>query len=184
MTHLSDVCRKFLPAVVLATSFFVGAASAADYSQIRQPGWERMCQRGDQPINFCSSRPGRQQLSYTNELAMLLSQVNSDVNARYRFRNDSGGDYWTVPTNGTADCEDYVMAKMLQLHNSGVDLSATVMLIQQLRNGAWHVTLGVRTDNGTVILDSLQRNTSIVAGNGRAKFYLEMHNTSSWRVAG
>ena len=185
LTHFSALCRKLLPPLALAAAAFAATAPhAADYTQVHQPGWERMCQRGDQPINFCSSFAGPQQLPYTNELAMLLSQINSDINSRYRFSNDRGGDYWTVPTNGTADCEDYVMAKMLQLHNSGVDLSATVMLIQQLSNGAWHVTLGVRTDNGTVVLDSLRRETSIVAGNGRARYFLEMNNTSSWRVAG
>lgn len=185
MTYFSALCRKLpLTLAFAAAVAFPNLAHAADYTQVRQPGWDAMCLRQDQPINFCGSFPGRQQLRYSNELAALLSQINSDINSRYRYRSDSGGnDVWSVPTDGTADCEDYVLAKMLQLHNSGIGLSAAVLMIEHLPNGRWHVRLGVRTDAGTVVLDSLQRDISIISGIGRANYYLNMSDTSSWRVA-
>ena len=125
-----------------------------------------MCARNDQPIDFCSAFPGPEQISYTPELASTLSRINTEVNARYNFQSDSGSyglkEYWTVPTGTTADCDDYVLAKIWRLHDEGVAVSALVILIGPLANGRWHSTLGVRTDSGLVVLDSLHRSTTTV----------------------
>ena len=87
-----------------------------------------------------------------------------------------------MPTGNTADCEDYVLAKILALHQAGYPVSAMVILIGQLNNGRWHSVLGVQTDAGMVILDSLS--PAVAARlNFRTAFYLEMHDTSSWRMA-
>lgn len=157
--------------------------SAADLAQVRQPGWEDMCMRGDQPMNFCRSFSGPAQLDYSAELESTLYSVSDAINARYRFVSDRQNyginDYWTVPTRGGADCEDYVLAKIVALHQQGIPVSAMTILIGQLSNGRWHAVLGVRTDKGLIKLDSLNG-----LGMGfRTAFYLNMNDTSSWRVA-
>ena len=161
-------------------------AHAADMSQIRQPGWEAMCLRNDQPINFCRSFSGPKQISHTPELAAAISRINDGVNSEYRFQSDSRSygvsDYWTVPTGGTADCEDYVLAKMLALQNAGYPVSATVILIGRLNNGRWHSTLGVQTSSGLVMMDSLRPAQTASLG-FRAAYYLEMSNAGGWRAA-
>ena len=129
-------------------------------SQIRQPGWEAMCQRNDQPIDFCNSFGGPSQISHTPELAAALANISVGVNAKYRFQSDQRSygvkDRWTVPIGGTADCEDYVLAKILVLQDAGFPVSAMVILIGPLNNGRWHAKLGVQTSDGMVVLDSLR----------------------------
>ena len=49
-------------------------------------------------------------------------------------------------------------------------------------NGRWHSTLGVQTNAGMVVLDSLSSATAARL-NFRPAYYLEMHDTSSWRIA-
>lgn len=87
-----------------------------------------------------------------------------------------------MPTGNTADCEDYVLAKILALYQEGYPVSAMVILIGQLNNGRWHSTLGVQTNAGMVVLDSLSSATAARL-NFRTAYYLEMHDTSSWRIA-
>ena len=145
-----------------------------------------MCLRDDQPINFCSSFSGPRQISYSPELEAVLSSISLGVNGRYRLQSDRSahgvGDRWGVPTGNTADCEDYVLAKILALYQEGYPVSAMVILIGQLNNGRWHSTLGVQTNAGMVVLDSLTAATAARL-NFRTAYYLEMHDTSSWRIA-
>lgn len=142
--------------------------------------------RDDQPINFCSSFSGPRQISYSPDLEAVLSGISFDVNSRYRLQSDRSahgvGDRWGVPTGNTADCEDYVLAKIVALYQAGYPVSAMVILIGQLNNGRWHSTLGVQTDAGMVVLDSLSPDMAARL-NFRTAFYLEMHDTSSWRIA-
>jgi predicted transglutaminase-like cysteine proteinase len=170
--------------VAFAIFGFSLTAQAADLVQARQRGWEDMCMRGDQPMNFCTSYGGPKQLAHSQALEGQLHAVSNEINARYRFQSDKNAygvsDYWTVPRGGVADCEDYVLAKIMALHTEGVPVSAMTILIGQLSNGAWHAVLGVKTDQGMIKLDSLNG-----LGKGfRTAYYLDMSNTSSWRIAG
>ncbi|WP_332685679.1 transglutaminase-like cysteine peptidase [Devosia sp.] len=164
---------------------FPVTADAADISRIRQRGWEAMCLRDDQPINFCSSFSGPRQIPYSRDLEAVLSSISLNINATYRFQSDRSaygvGDRWSVPTGNTADCEDYVLAKIVALYQQGYPVSAMVILIGQLSNGRWHSTLGVQTDAGMIVLDSLSAGT-VARLNFRTAYYLEMHDTSSWRI--
>ena len=180
-TSLRRVAGIALAALTLATPI---AVSAADYSFVRQAGWEDMCLRGDQPMNFCSSFSGPAHIAYSRDLEATLQSVSAQINSRYRFSTDQRAygvsDYWTVPRGGVADCEDYVLAKIVALSEAGYPVSAMRIMIGQLRSGEWHAVLGVKTDNGLITLDSLNGYS-----NGfRAAYYLDMNNTGSWRIAG
>lgn len=140
-------------------------------------------------MDFCGPFDGPQRLDFTAELSQVLSSVNSEVNDRYRFRADSGAygtrDYWTVPMGNAADCEDYVLAKILALRERGIAVSALVILIGPLGDGRWHATLGVQTDRGTVLLDLSGRDVGTVQSIGmNVQFYLAMSDSRQWRVAG
>lgn len=169
----------------IASTVMVRPVMAADYVQARQPGWEEMCMRRDQPLNFCSSFSGPSKLRHTPDLEATLHSVSNSINAAYPFVSDrqnyGDSDYWTVPSRpgAGADCEDYVLAKIVALHQQGVSVSAMTILVGQLSNGRWHAILGVRTDAGVIQLDSLNG-----LGLGfRPAFYLNMNDTSSWRIA-
>lgn len=180
-TSLRRVAGIALAALTLAQPLTV---SAADYSFVRQAGWESMCMRGDQPMNFCSSFAGPSKIAYSRDLEATLQSVSAQINSRYRFSSDQRAygtnDHWTVPMRGVADCEDYVLAKIMALHEAGYPVSAMRIMIGQLRSGEWHAVLGVKTDNGMITLDSLNG----MSNGFRTAFYLDMNNTSSWRVAG
>ncbi|WP_169194238.1 transglutaminase-like cysteine peptidase [Devosia sp. MC1541] len=179
-TSLRRVAGIALAALTFAQPL---SAYAVDYSSVRQAGWEDMCMRGDQPMNFCSSFAGPSSIAYSRELEATLQSISQQINSRYRFSSDSRAygvsDHWTVPMRGVADCEDYVLAKIMALSEAGYPVSAMRIKTGQLRSGEWHAVLGVKTDNGIITLDSLNG-----FSNGyRTMFYLDMNNTSSWRVA-
>jgi predicted transglutaminase-like cysteine proteinase len=180
-TSLRRVAGIALAALTLVQPM---SASAADYSFVRQAGWEDMCMRGDQPMNFCSSFSGPSSIAHSHELEATLQSISAQINASYRFSSDSRAygvsDYWTVPMRGVADCEDYVLAKIMALSEAGYPVSAMRIMIGQLRSGEWHAVLGVKTDNGIITLDSLNG----LSNGFRTAFYLDMNNTGSWRVAG
>jgi len=82
-----------------------------------------MCRRNDQPMDFCGTFPGPEQLTFNEELSQSLSCANTEVNARYQYQSDRGtyevSDYWTVPLGNTADCDDFVLAKDTGVARSG-----------------------------------------------------------------
>lgn len=181
LTSLSRVAGIALAAFTLAQPL---SAAAADYTFVRQAGWEDMCLRGDQPMNFCSSFAGPSSIAYSRDLEATLHSISAQINASYRFSSDARAygvsDHWTVAMGGVADCEDYVLAKIVALSEAGIPVSAMRIMIGQLRSGEWHAVLGVKTDNGMITLDSLNG----MSNGFRTAFYLDMNNTSSWRVAG
>ncbi|SFC73310.1 transglutaminase-like cysteine peptidase [Devosia psychrophila] len=97
-----------------------------------------MCRRNDQPMDFCGTFPGPEQLTFNEELSPSLSCANTEVNARYQYQSDRGtyevSDYWTVPLGNAADCDDFVLAKILELRDRGIAVSAMVILIGTLGN--------------------------------------------------
>lgn len=122
--------------------------------QARQRGWDAMCQRNDQPFDFCVPHAGPRVVGYTPELADAMRAVNHDVNRAYRYSSDSS-EYWTVPRGGTADCEDFVLAKIAVLGEMGFPVSAMSIVVGRMWNGRWHAVLVIDTDAGAVALDSM-----------------------------
>ena len=188
VTQVSTARISAFAFFALAAACFVPtiAATAAPMSHIRQAGWEAMCARGDQPMNFCKAFSGPAQISYSADLERILSDTNNLVNARYNFRSDQNAygasDYWSVPTGVTADCEDYVLAKIQHLQNSGVSVSAMTIMVGQLGNGRWHSVLGVQTDSGMVVLDSLRSGlTSAKAMGLRTAYTMAMNDSGNWQ---
>ncbi|SEQ39873.1 Predicted transglutaminase-like cysteine proteinase [Devosia sp. YR412] len=188
MTHITALCRKSLVYIALAACLLPATAHAAPLNQIRQAGWEAMCARDDQPMNFCAAFAGPARISYGPGLEQTLSDTNDQVNARYSFRSDNraygASDHWSVPTGATADCEDYVLAKIQQLQGSGVSVSAMVIMVGPLRNGRWHAVLGIKTDAGMVVLDSMTPGvTSAKAIGLTTQYTMAMNDSGHWRAA-
>lgn len=189
MTQFSTArIRSFALFALVATCFVPSvSAQAAGMSHIRQAGWEAMCARGDQPMNFCKAFSGPAQISYSAELQRTLSDTNDLINARYSFRSDQKAyghsDHWSVPTGVTADCEDYVLAKIQSLQSAGVSVSAMTIMVGQLGNGRWHSVLGVQTDSGMVVLDSLRSGLTSASAMGlRTAFTMAMNDSGNWQA--
>jgi predicted transglutaminase-like cysteine proteinase len=89
-----------------------------------------------------------------------LSQVNDQVNKAITYQNDDDHfhkpEYWTYPTDGRGDCEDFVLEKRRRLVAMGFPRRALLMTVVKLHDddsNVWHAILIVRTDRGDVVLD-------------------------------
>ncbi len=95
------------------------------------------------------------------DLLDLAARINRRVNFAISQLSDSVNygvaDYWTLPANGSGDCEDFVLQKYKLLLDAGVnsrDLSIAVVLDRQGDN---HAVLVLRHSSGDLVLDSLSR---------------------------
>jgi predicted transglutaminase-like cysteine proteinase len=118
-------------------------------------------------INFCSrfadqcathlEQPARAAL--TPELWRQLEEVNFLVNRTIHpmddFRHYGRADYWTIPTDGFGDCEDYALTKRKALIAAGVPARALRMAVVRTRQGEGHAVLTIATDRGDFVLDNL-----------------------------
>lgn len=78
-----------------------------------------------------------------------IERVNRQVNASIRYRSEKG-DTWSADV-AAGDCDDYVMTKRRRLIRLGYPPRALVPVV--VRHGT-HLVLHVRTNRGTVVLDS------------------------------
>ncbi len=170
----------FRRSLLAGTMLAIALAGPAFAYAARHPGWDAMCARGDQPFDFCSPHPGPASVSYTPELEQTLQAVNEQINASYRYSPDAR-EHWTLPRGGTADCEDYVLAKIVQLARAGVPVSAMSIAAGQLYNGRWHAVLSIRTSVGDAALDSRHGNLAPLGSVGfRWGFIMSMRQPGNW----
>ena len=65
-------------------------------------------------------------------------------------------EFWTYPTEGYGDCEDFALAKRAALIAAGWPASTLLLTVVREANGNGHAVLTVRTDRGDLILDNQQ----------------------------
>lgn len=119
-------------------------------------GHKAYCERSPRD---CRSHAVLAPLKLTPQRMSLLQSVNSSVNAHIKAVSDQDNygkrDYWTIPTNGKGDCEDYVLMKRAKLMARGI--APSQLLITMVQGSEAHVVLTVRTDHGDYILDNMSR---------------------------
>jgi len=104
-------------------------------------------------IAECPSKgPGK--IALTPELSSAIAYVHHEVNAEIKPRNEQA-DVWQADV-AYGDCDDYVMTKRRRLIKAGVPPTAMGLKIKRLADGQGHVTLLVRTTQGTFELDNLR----------------------------
>lgn len=93
------------------------------------------------------------------EALALLRQINSRVNAEVIPTEDSvtygRADYWSLPTGGRGDCEDYALLKKKELQDAGFKSDKLAMTVVLDRNGGNHSVLMARLAAGDYVLDNL-----------------------------
>ena len=62
--------------------------------------------------------------------------------------------YWTTPTDGLGDCEDYALSKRKALGEAGLSRRALRLGVVRLVSGKAHAVLVVVTDRGDYVLDN------------------------------
>lgn len=125
------------------------------------------------PLGWCDllkRRPDLSSINITPAVAVMttarfmrLSQVNTSVNRRVKYRLDVGDKWEVAGTEG--DCEDFALAKMVRLLSYGwprgalrLTLCFFVNPVQYLsgvkQKRIYHAVLQVDTDHGTWVLDN------------------------------
>lgn len=111
----------------------------------------------------------------------VLNAVNRSVNGSIRPVAEVGSaDVWRLPTDGTGDCEDYALAKMIRLRG----LFPVAMTVVRNR-GENHAVLMVRVGTDDFILDNLTN--SIKAWNATGYTLLarqDFDHPTHWQVIG
>jgi predicted transglutaminase-like cysteine proteinase len=96
----------------------------------------------------------------TEMLWQTLNGVNVALNEAIVAEDDATHygkeEYWTIPTDGYGDCEDYVVAKRQVLIHLGVPGPALRIAVVLTPSFVRHAVLTVATDEGNFVLDNLR----------------------------
>lgn len=120
-------------------------------------GYVAFCAR--QPAE-CADAPGKPDTVALDAATWAtLQQVNSAFNTAIQPEEDAvhygRADYWTIPTDGYGDCEDYALAKRKALIAANLSPRALRIAVALSRQGEAHAVLTVATDHGDYVLDNL-----------------------------
>ena len=126
-------------------------------------------------IDFCMRRPDqcaadpgpRTVLALDAAMWQRLKTVNHTVNTAIAPEEDQThygrNEFWTIPTDGHGDCEDYALTKRKELLDAGLPASALRLAVVYSIKTALHAVLTVSTDKGDLVLDNVT--DAIVAWN-------------------
>ena len=146
------------------TGFSTGHANSANHPHLAvgnvsssPMGWVQFCR--DNPAE-CASRP----VSQPRDILMnqpnwaTIVRINRLVNEKIEPTSDMDQfgvlEYWSYPTSGKGDCEDYVLLKRKMLMDLGMPRDALLITVVRDHKGDGHAVLTVRTDRGDYILDN------------------------------
>jgi predicted transglutaminase-like cysteine proteinase len=100
------------------------------------------------------------EIALTEQVWSTLQQVNAALNKAILPEDDSvhygTREYWTIPTDGYGDCEDYVVAKRQALIRLGLPKAALRITVVFAPHFVRHAVLTVATDKGNYVLDNLR----------------------------
>ena len=116
-------------------------------------------------IDFCGRFPDqckagpRAILALDEQTWQRLSSVNHTVNTTITPESDDAHygreEFWTIPTDGFGDCEDYALTKRKALLEAGLPASALRLAVVYSIKTALHAVLTVSTDQGDLVLDNV-----------------------------
>ena len=150
-------------APIIASLFVATAARATNFAMPTQGATT-------QPIGhyeFCQRLPGECEemtpheapIKLTRKMWAQMIQVNNSVNQRIKpmtdLQNYGVEEYWSYPTDGYGDCEDYALAKRKALIAANLSPRALRIAVARSKQGEAHAVLTVATDRGDYVLDNL-----------------------------
>ena len=157
-----DAFNLRLLATVLGVAAVVSTPIAAESGQSTgehklvkaPPGFTDSCRRYSW---FCANRDDG--TAAPADVLDLAEKVNRRVNGSVRELTDAENygtaDYWTLPDNGSGDCEDFVLLKYKLLIEAGVPSQDLAIAIALDRYGDNHAVLILRHASGDLVLDNL-----------------------------
>ena len=150
--------------------------AAIPYSTVPAPvpaGFISFCLRFQ---GQCDNAPGTASaVLLTDDTWRTLNRINRSVNDAIWPQDDivhyGRAEYWTIPTDGYGDCDDYAVTKRKALLDAGFPAPAVRLAIVETPRVTRHAVLTVSTDKGDFVLDSLRND--IVAWNATGFTWLE-----------
>ncbi len=114
----------------------------------------------DRDPGQCKSMPNKTApIALTAKAWQTLNDIDKIWNAAIKPEEDAAHygqvDYWTIPTDGYGDCEDYALAKRQALIADGFAASDLRLAVARTQDGTAHTVLTVSTDKGDYVLDNL-----------------------------
>ena len=117
-------------------------------------------------------------VSLTADTWQTLTEINHSVNESIWPQDDvihyGRGDYWTIPTDGYGDCDDYALTKRKELLAAGFPAPALRLAVADTPRSGRHAVLTVATDKGDFVLDNLR--ADVVAWNTTGYTWVERQN--------
>ncbi len=120
-------------------------------------------------ISFCMREPSQcladglaaSVLHLDKAMSALLGKVNDRVNRTAAWDSDQNihgrREYFGVIREGSGDCDDMVVTKRALLHEAGIPLHDLRIAIAATPKGEQHAVLVVTTDQGELVLDTLDK---------------------------
>ncbi|RDE10324.1 transglutaminase-like cysteine peptidase [Pelagibacterium lacus] len=129
-------------------------ASTADLTSIPVGHAEFCAQRPYECLPMAPAAP----VALTDALWTELQQVNNHYNTTVTAMSDADlygtEEFWTYPTSGYGDCEDFALGKRATLIERGWNPANLLIAVVRQPNGEGHAVLMVRTDRGDLVLDN------------------------------
>ena len=179
---MGTTTKTLSAAVALVTLLFcVSATQAQDFmpttGATTQPvGHYDFCRRSP---SECRKTVAHKPLELTRNLWAAMVKINDVVNNAVTPRTDAEiwgvEEYWSYPTNGYGDCEDYALEKRRRLIDAGVPASNLMITVVRQPNGDGHAVLAINTAKGDFILDNLE--PSVLAWNETGYQFLKRQSS-------
>lgn len=124
----------------------------------------------------CIASPGSATaISLTDKAWKDLTRINRQVNDSIWPEDDEKhygrSEFWTIPTDGLGDCDDYAVTKRKDLIDAGFPISALRLAVVYSPQSGRHAVLTVKTDKGDLVLDNLRND--IVSWNTTGFLWIE-----------
>jgi predicted transglutaminase-like cysteine proteinase len=175
MTRVAHIAGVLLVSQALLVTGIVERAPADSRTKIvaalppdstQLPAYSNMAPAPPGFVAFCLRDPAqcrddglRAIINLTDSDWAAINAVNKGVNRAIWPEDDSKhyqrAEYWTIPTDGYGDCEDYALAKRAQLVAHGYAQSALRIAVVMTPREQRHAVLVVSTDKGDYVLDNL-----------------------------
>ncbi len=120
------------------------------------PGFISFCLRFQDQCTSSDNEPSTLQLSADlwGELMAVNKRVNGSLWPVDDERHYGQPEYWTIPTDGYGDCDDYALTKRQQLAKLGLPMKALRVAVVLTGRHNRHAVLTVATDQGDFVLDN------------------------------
>ena len=120
------------------------------------PGFVSFCMRFKDQCASAASEPDILPLNSPtwSELTAINARVNDAIWPEDDKLKYGRAEFWTIPTDGYGDCEDYALTKRKLLAEAGLPRRALRIAIVITRRNNRHAVLTIATDKGDFVLDN------------------------------